>query len=237
MFNDANRSGLVTANPFAALGLKQAQGPARPSLRVADRADVDRWLRIARGAFEDDYGEVFAAMIVFAAYTGLRPGELFALRLPTCAATRSRWLARPSRRPARSACRRTAGAGRRLPVEGPGGGRAMPVLEGQELVFVSPRGVQFWQNTLSWCWAPVRVAAGRPKMAFYELRHFCATHLLELGVPHADVAVQLGHTDGGALVMSTYGHPSERAARARILTALDGHETGDLAAFRDRRAG
>ena len=46
-------------------------------------------------------------------------------------------------------------------------------------------------------------------MAFYELRHFCATHLLELGVSHADVAVQLGHTDGGALVMSTYGHPSD----------------------------
>jgi hypothetical protein len=47
-------------------------------------------------------------------------------------------------------------------------------------------------------------------------RHFCATHLLELGVSHADVAVQLGHTDGGALVMSTYGHPSEDAARARL---------------------
>jgi integrase len=45
-------------------------------------------------------------------------------------------------------------------------------------------------------------------MNFYELRHFCATHLLELGVSHADVAVQLGHTDGGALVMCTYGHPS-----------------------------
>jgi integrase len=56
-------------------------------------------------------------------------------------------------------------------------------------------------------------------MAFYELRHFCATHLLELGVSHADVAVQLGHTDGGALVMSTYGHPSDEAARERLLDA------------------
>jgi hypothetical protein len=42
-------------------------------------------------------------------------------------------------------------------------------------------------------------------MHFYELRHFCATHLLELGVSNADVAVQFGRTDGGALVMSTYG--------------------------------
>ena len=56
-------------------------------------------------------------------------------------------------------------------------------------------------------------------MDFYELRHFCATHLLELGVSHADVAVQLGHTDGGALVMSTYGHPSEDGARERLKRA------------------
>jgi len=60
-------------------------------------------------------------------------------------------------------------------------------------------------------------------MHFYELRHFCATHLLELGVLHADVAVQLGHTDGGALVMSTYGHPSEVAARERLKRAFGGN--------------
>ena len=56
-------------------------------------------------------------------------------------------------------------------------------------------------------------------MDYYELRHFCATNLLELGVSHADVAIQLGHTDGGALVMSTYGHPSEDAARERLKRA------------------
>ncbi len=39
---------------------------------------------------------------------------------------------------------------------------------------------------------------------------------------HVDVAVQLGHTDGGALVMSTYGHPSEDAARDRLRKAYEG---------------
>jgi len=53
------------------------------------------------------------------------------------------------------------------------------------------------------------------------VRHFCATHLLELGVSHADVAIQLGHTDGGALVMSTYGHPSEDGARERLKQAYE----------------
>lgn len=55
--------------------------------------------------------------------------------------------------------------------------------------------------------------------------------LVELGLSPTDVAVQLGHTDGEAPVMSTYGHPSERA---RILTALNGHDQGDLAPLRCR---
>ena len=37
---------------------------------------------------------------------------------------------------------------------------------------------------------------------------------LELGLAPPDVAVELGHTNGAALVISTYGHPSDYAARA-----------------------
>lgn len=46
--------------------------------------------------------------------------------------------------------------------------------------------------------------------------------LLERGVAHADVAVQLGHEDGGALVMSRYGHPARDSARSRLKLAFDG---------------
>lgn len=67
-------------------------------------------------------------------------------------------------------------------------------------------------------------------MAFYELRHFACTHLLEMGVSHADAAVQLGHTDGGALVMEVYGHPSQDGARARLNAAYEAN------AFQARRA-
>jgi hypothetical protein len=35
-----------------------------------------------------------------------------------------------------------------------------------------------------------------------------------MGIDHFAVSVQLGHEDGGALVMSRYGHPSKEAARA-----------------------
>jgi hypothetical protein len=80
-------------------------------------------------------------------------------------------------------------------------------------LFVTRSGRRFAKSSLLYYWNPVRAVFGRPGMDFYELRHFCATHLLKLGVVHADVAVQLGHTDGGALVMTTYGHTSEDGAR------------------------
>ena len=57
---------------------------------------------------------------------------------------------------------------------------------------------------LWYLWRPVVTrwkAAGGRDLDLYELRHAAATMLLERGVSAADVAVQLGHTDGGALVL------------------------------------
>ena len=53
----------------------------------------------------------------------------------------------------------------------------------------------------------------------YELRHAGATMLVERGVSLADVAFQLGHQDGGRLVMTLYGHPGEDAIRDRLKMA------------------
>jgi integrase len=98
--------------------------------------------------------------------------------------------------------------------------RAMPRRAGTPFVFTTPKGTHFTKTTHYYYWRAAKLAAGRPEMDFYELRHFCATYLLELGLNPADVAVQLGHTDGGALVMDTYGHPSDEAARDRIKAAF-----------------
>jgi integrase len=57
-------------------------------------------------------------------------------------------------------------------------------------------------------------------MDLYDLRHFCGSWLLnDVELPQKDVAHQLGHSDGGALVIRLYGHPSERLARERIKRA------------------
>lgn len=89
-------------------------------------------------------------------------------------------------------------------------------------LFSTRTGAQWRQPSLSTHWGPVRDAAGRPDMDFYELRHYCATRLLELGLRDDEVAVQLGHTDGGELVRRVYGHPNDRRALERVRVALEG---------------
>jgi hypothetical protein len=65
-------------------------------------------------------------------------------------------------------------------------------------------------------WHPIRCAFGNPSLDLYELRHFCASYMLnDLDLHAEDVAAQLGHTDGGVLVQRLYGHPSTQLARKR----------------------
>lgn len=49
-------------------------------------------------------------------------------------------------------------------------------------------------------------ALGLPDMRVHDLRHFFATWCIESGVDIPTVAKWLGHKDGGALAMKTYGH-------------------------------
>jgi integrase len=236
MFNDARRTGMVVGNPFRELGIERSRGRRDLPSEWLTAPDVERLAQCAREVHAaNGYGDTLAGMLIFAAYTGLRPGELYALRyddlgvetleVKRAADSRTRSITPPKN-----------GRGRTVvyPMKAREAIESVPRLVGVELVFPGPSGGQLWSSAFSWVWKPVRSAFGRPTMALHELRHFCATYLLELGLAPADVAVQLGHTDGGALVMSTYGHPSDRAARARIAAAMDGQATGELRPFRSR---
>jgi integrase len=217
MFTDAINDGLHRGpNPFSNLRLEQPRGRRDlVALTEAELAHLADCAPLSLGAA----GRTLRAMILFAGYVGLRPGELFALERRDVSQDEV-------------AIRQSLDATGQ--IEAPKNGRARTVIlpppAREALVevparvdvpwlFVTPRGRQFTKSSHLYYWRSVRAGFGRPTMDFYELRHFCATHLLELGVSHADVAVQLGHTDGGALVMSTYGHPSEDAARERLKRA------------------
>ena len=233
MFTDAINDGLHPGpNPFANLRLEQPRGRkdlialTEPALRdLADSA------LSVHGAF----GPPFRAMILFAAYVGLRPGELFALERSD---VRGDEVAIRQSLDGTGQLKRPKNGKERVVILPPPAREALrdvPVWVDVPWLFATPRGRRFTKGTHNYYWRPVRAVFGRPTMDFYELRHFCATHLLELGVSHSDVAVQLGHTDGGALVMSTYGHPTEEGARERLKRAYGGNVAPIPASARSQR--
>jgi len=65
-------------------------------------------------------------------------------------------------------------------------------------------------------WDPIRKSVGRNDMHVYELRHYCATLLLENDATPEQVALQLGHSDHGYLVRNLYGHPDKERQLERL---------------------
>lgn len=228
MFGAAVYDDVLEINPFSKLVKKKT---ARRDIRADWLGERElRGLELAAVEVHGPvYGSSMAAMIRFAAETGVRPGELFvvedrdldpergALYVRRAADSKTRTIGLPKNGQEREIVlsRRAAEAADSALRHGD-----------NPRIFSSPRGRQFWLPSLSGAWRPVAAAAGRAGMDFYELRHFCATRLLERGVPDWQVAVQLGHTDGGELVRKVYGHPSERLARDAVRRALD---EGDVA--------
>ena len=49
-------------------------------------------------------------------------------------------------------------------------------------------------------------AVGVKRLTHHDLRHLFATRCIEAGVDIPTISKWLGHADGGALAMSTYGH-------------------------------
>lgn len=91
------------------------------------------------------------------------------------------------------------------------------VLGREGLLFRRERGGAWTRKTVSRRWVVARRRLGLgEEVTFHTLRHLHATMLLDRGVSVLDVSLQLGHSDGGALVRSTYGHPDAGAALDRI---------------------
>jgi integrase len=227
LFNDALDEEIVTSNPFANLRLDRSRG--RQDLVALTDAEVHE---IADAALQTlgDYGPTFRACILFAAYVGLRPAELFMLRWTDVDFAQQEVHIRQSLGSTGEVTLPKNGHTRIviLPPPARDAVREMPRRADSPYVFTTRTGRRFSKTSHYYYWHAVRSAVGRPGMDFYEFRHFCATELLRLGVSHADVAVQLGHADGGALVMSTYGHPSDDAARERLRAMWGRGSKGNL---------
>jgi integrase len=222
MFGDALRDGLVTQNPFSDLRLPQSRG--RKDIVALTEAELGA---LADSALDErmeleDFAPEYRAMVLWAGYVGTRPGETFALRrddirgehvtIARAYSSHSHELTAPKNGEARTVTvpPPVAAALESLPPHRSG------------LLFETPTGKQWTASLHHRYWVRLRLVANRPKLAFYELRHCAATMLLERGATPWDVSIQLGHTDGGQLVMERYGHPAEAGARARLLALWDG---------------
>ena len=218
MFNHALRLGLAERNPFANLGLDGSRG--RKDLVPLTEQELQALGHAARRV-HGTYGPLFRAAVFVLAYVGCRPAELFALEhddLDLSALTvniskqrRKDGIARPKNKrsrtvvlppPARDAL---LDAPRRLDVP---------------WVFTTKTGKMLSRGSFRYAWIPVAALAGRPEMDPYELRHFCGSHLADLGASAQDIALQLGHTDGGQLAQRLYIHAYEDRARDRLLRAF-----------------
>jgi integrase len=241
MYGDAEREGLALRNPFS--NLRIGKGRGRRDIVAVTPEELDRLADLALASHDPDFGPVFRSIIIVAAYTGLRPGELFGLdrsdvdfeaetlhvrqqfhkrrlTLPKSNTTRTVFLPPPAAQALRELPRRVP-----EPVCG---------YSGTAMLFPGKLKERITQSALSTYWKPVRVAfeatllaerlrefreaagPGKPAVEFYGLRHFCATYLIEQGVESWIVAKQLGHSDGGGLVEQVYGHPRDEVARERL---------------------
>lgn len=242
MFAFGRRAGVVVHNPFSEL--RQSSGRAQQAIELGRGAltpdEVEKLASLAGRL----HGQWHRSLILFAAYTGIRVGEVLAVehsdlrgdRLVVRAAMNAKTRIRDT--PKNSLVREVV-----FPPQAREAVALVPRHAVLSEVFYTPRYQRrFTHRTYSHFWGPVRDAfmlqlpedhwlavrhrrsleetgKGAP-LVFHELRHTCATLLIEAGVPDEDVAVQLGHEDKGDLVRKTYGHRDRGRQLDRVAAAF-----------------
>jgi integrase len=93
----------------------------------------------------------------------------------------------------------------------------------QGLFFPNEAGKPFDPNNfMSRLFKPAAAAAGVPELTFHDLRHTGASLMIAAGCHVKVIAEQMGHSDGGALVLRRYGH-LYKGARKQAALALENH--------------
>jgi integrase len=218
MFNDAasaKAGRVVRSNPFARLGI--SRGPGRRHEQPPSEEQVWKIVRYARELATPS----FAAWLQVAAFTGLRPGELDALRRANVDLARSRIRVVEQF----SAATRTFtlpknGQTREAPLTNPAREALASLPIESEFCFAPIRGEHWTASARAYHWKAVKAAAGWEGSLYLATRHFAGWYMVNvLDLPSEDVAIALGHTDGGELVRRLYGHRDRDRALDRVAAA------------------
>jgi hypothetical protein len=88
---------------------------------------------------------------------------------------------------------------------------------------VGPADLHFNYGSRDRLWKLVRERSGLEGFTLYRCtRHYAGWYMTEiLGIDSEDVAIALGHTDGGELVRRLYGHRDKDRALDRVSAAFD----------------
>src|SRR6185312_8450888 len=196
MYEDARNVGLVEANPFSNLRL-----PATEKVEEIAPPSLEEFRALLAGCLVmKGYTAEFRALIQFTAWSGLRAGEVMGLQWEDIGEEAIQ--VRRSRKDDGSYGKPKNGQDREEPFL-----PAARVLDQvprrpkDPFVFHTPKGEVLKKGNLSYLWramrdasgtTPLRLESGLHPIRFHDLRHFCATQLLEKGASHFDVSVMLG---------------------------------------------
>lgn len=224
MFNDAasaKAGRLVKSNPFA--GLKLSKGKGRAEEDPPSEAQVAEMLEHAARVTAPG----FASWLAVAAWTGMRPGELDALQWSSVDFNANRILVSEQWNVKERAFSLPKNGKTRTILLTPQARNALLAHQnGLRWCFENTRGNHWTPSARSHHWDRVRTLMGwldvdSRKALYLCTRHFCGWYLTNiLERPAEEVAIQLGHEDGGELVRSTYGHRDRARTLARIERAF-----------------
>lgn len=180
-------------------------------------------------ALVDAAPDRYRALIVTAAGTGLRQGEVFGLQIRDVdflrRVVRVERQVQPGVGGAVVGPLKNRSAYRSIPV----GATVVDALAahlnawpaaGEQFVFRTPVGRAYSRNAFNArVWSPLRVAAGMPTIGMHDLRHFYASALIRAGLNVRVVSERLGHANA-AMTLNVYSHlwPDDED---RTRTAID----------------
>lgn len=198
--NAAVKKGHIDRNPFSGLGKK---GHGRRDLEPLTPEEVDRLAGCAKSLGK--YAPTMKALVLFAAYTGMRESELFGLEWRDIDLKEGRVRVERQWSHGRFSLPK-ANKPRLISLTPPARDALLALPRSPEIVFPARRGGRLsTSNFVGTYWPSVCAAFGR-KVHFHELRHFCGHHLyVRMDLPSRVVAAQLGHS-GPTMVEQLYGH-------------------------------
>src|SRR5215218_1105021 len=205
--------GMIDVNPAK-------QGVDNPQRRRTEKRPFESWAEL--DALATELGPRFGPLVLFAAATGLRPGEWMALEQRDIDRDARVVYVRRALRNGRLKSTKTEGSIRAVPMQA----IALAALDQlgadreSQLLFPSCRGGYFdLHNFRNRYWKPAQIAVGIvPLRRVYDLRHTFATFALRAGISTFDLSRYMGASL--TMIDRHYGHLA-RDGREHAIRLLD----------------